>query len=136
MSVRWSNGRTKRSSASLRATSPAWVLRSIAPCCAISVAVQSAPSARNSPSSRPSLAIGRGPIIMEHGTHMRHGQLGRAPFDLTGLQGPMGDRQILADQCKWGRVFIEVAEHDLLRPDDLRIGPIIADAVTETVLQV
>src|SRR6202048_4359036 len=106
MSVRWINGRTKRSSASLRATSPAWVLRSIAPCCAISVAVQSAPSARNSPSSRPSLAIGRGTIIMEHGTNMRHGQLGGARSDLTGLHGPTGDGQILGDQLKRGGGFI------------------------------
>src|SRR5262245_15086585 len=74
-------------------------------------------------------------IAVEHRPHMRHRKLGRSAADQAVTHRGMCDRKILADQGRWRWVLREVAEHRLLRAGDLRIGPVVADAVAQTVLQ-
>src|SRR5690349_20990123 len=54
-----------------------------------------------------------------------------APFPCCGVS----DRQILAEQYSRRRVLRQVAEHHALGMHDLRVRPVIPDAVAETVLQ-
>ena len=67
---------------------------------------------------------------------MRHGELGRAALDQPVPQRGMSDRQILAEQCIRRRLPRQVPEHLLLCVYNLRIGPVITDAIAEAVLQI
>ena len=67
---------------------------------------------------------------------MRHDQLDCVAADQAVPDGSMSDRQILADQRPWRRVFGKIPKHFCLCAGNFGVWPVIAYAVAQAILQV